>query len=70
MQDATRAGRCLTILSRLTGPELLLQLWPLALRIARLVAAFRRGTPSPEGMFQFECDLQGLLREAGRLIVQ
>ena len=70
MQDATRAGRPLTILGRLTAPELLMQLWPLALRIARLVAGFRRGTPSPEAMFQFECDLQDLLREAGRLIVQ
>ena len=70
MQDATRAGRCLTILGRLTGGKLLMQLWPLALRIARLVAGFRRGTPSPEAMFQFETDLQRLLREAGRLIVQ
>ena len=70
MQDATRAVRCLTILIRLTGVDLVIQLVPVALRIARLVWGFRRGTPSPEAMFQFESDLQGLLREAGRLIVQ
>jgi len=40
------------------------------LRIARLVAGFRRRTASPEGLFQFETNLQNLLREAGRLIVQ
>jgi len=74
MQDATRTVRCLTILIRLTGVGLVIPMWPVALRIARLVArlvaGFRRGTPSPEAMFQFETDLQGLLREAGRLIVQ
>jgi len=70
MQDATRAVRCLTILIRLTGVDLMIQLVPVALRIARLVCGFRRGTPSPEAMFQFESDLEALLREAGRLIVQ
>lgn len=70
MQDATRAGRTLTILGRLTAPELLMQLWPLALQIARLASRFRRGTLSPEAMFQFESELQTLLRKLGRLIVQ
>lgn len=70
MQDATRVVRCWTVLSRLTGPDLLIQLWPVLLRIARLVAGFRRETLSPESMFQFETALQDLLREAGRLIVQ
>ena len=70
MQDATQAVRCLTVLGRLTGVDLVIQLWPLTLRIARLVSGFRRGTLSPEAMFQFEADLQDLLRQAGRLIVQ
>ena len=70
MQDATRTVRCLTILIRLTGVGLVIPLWPVALGIARLVCGFRRGTPSPEAMFQFESDLQALLREVGRLIVQ
>ena len=70
MQDATRIVRCWTVLTRLTGSELLIQLWPVMLRIARLVASFRRETVSPETMFQFETNLQDVLREAGRLIVQ
>ena len=60
----------MTILIRLTGVDLVISLWSVALRIARLVCGFHRGTPSPEAMFQFESDLQALLREAGRLIVQ
>ena len=70
MQDATRTVRCLTILIRLTGVDLVIPLWLVALRIARLVGGFRRGRPSPEAMFEFESDLQALLRETGRLIVQ
>ena len=70
MQDATQIIRCWTVLVNLTGVELLIQLWPVMLQIARLVAGFRRRTPSPEGMFQFETKLQDLLREVGRLIVQ
>ncbi len=70
MQDATQAVRCLTVLGHLTGADLVIQVWPVALRIARLVSGFRRGTLSPEAMFQFESDLQDLLRQAGRLIVQ
>lgn len=70
MQDATLLLRPLSILAKLTGANLLIQLWPVTLRIARSVAHFRRGAVSPEGMFQFETDLQALLREIGRLIVQ
>jgi hypothetical protein len=70
VQDATRIIRCWTVLANLTGVELLIQLWPVMLRIARLVAGFRRTTASPETLFQFETNLQDLLREAGRLIVQ
>jgi len=70
MQDATGFVRCCTVLVRLTHLDLLIQLWPVILRIARVVAHFRRTTPSPESMFQFENNLQDLLREAGRLIVQ
>ncbi len=70
MQDATQAVRCLTVLGRLTGVDLVIQLWPLTLRIARLVSGFRRGALSPEALFQFEAELQDLLRQAGRLIVQ
>lgn len=70
MQDANRCRRCLTILANLTGLELLVQLWPVLLRIARLVASFRRGPLSPEAMFQFEKELEDLLREMGRRIVQ
>ena len=70
MQDATQAVRCLTILAQLTGADLLIQLWPVTLQIARLVSGFRRGRLSPEAMFQFESELQGFLRQAGRLIVQ
>ena len=70
MQDATQAVRCLTILAQLTGADLLIQLWPVTLQIARLVSGFRRGRLSPEAMFQFESELQDVLRQAGRLIVQ
>ena len=70
MQDATQAVRCLTILAQLTGVDLLIPLWPVTLRIGRLVSGFRRGTLSPETMFPFESALQDFLRQAGRLIVQ
>lgn len=70
MQDATRATRCLAILQRTTHLDLLLRLWPVLVRIGRLVWHFRRGKLSPEAMFQFETSLQGLLREVGRLIVE
>ena len=70
MQDVTRIGRCLTILVNLTGVELLIQLWPVALRIGRLIRRFRRAPSSPEAMFEFESNLQELLREMARRIVQ
>lgn len=70
MQDATQLIRCWTVLTRLTSAALLIQLWPVLLRIARLVAAFRRSTLSPQAMFDFETQLRDLLREVGRLIVQ
>jgi hypothetical protein len=50
--------------------ELLVSLWPVGLRIARLIWVFRRNTPSPDGMCQFELAVNALLREVGRLIVQ
>lgn len=70
MQDAIRADRYLTILSRLTGADLLRELWPVVLRVAWLIFRFRRGEKSPEAAFAFEVELQSLLREVGRLIVQ
>jgi hypothetical protein len=70
MQDATRCLRLLTILANRTGWDLLIQVWPVVLRVARLVACFRRRSASPEAMFQFETDLEGLLREIGRRIVE
>jgi hypothetical protein len=70
MLDATRAMRCLTILIELTSLDLLVQLWPCAWKIARRVAHFRRAERSPEAMHRFESELQDLLREVGRVIVQ
>ena len=70
MQDATRVHRFLTIMVRMTSHELLLELCVVLLRIARLTYCFRRGEISPITMFQFEKDLQDLLRELGRRIVQ
>jgi len=70
MQDATSASRYLARLTELTGWGLLVQLAPALLRVARLVATFRRAQLSPEKMAQFECDLKQRLDELGRLIVQ
>jgi len=70
MQDANRCLRLLTILANRTGWDLLIQVWPVVLRVARLGACFRRGSVSPEAMFQFETDLQALLQEIGRRIVE
>ena len=70
MQDATRVNRILASLERMTGPDLLLRLWPVVLRIGRLVRGFRRDELSPEGMFKFESALDSLLREIGRLIME
>lgn len=70
MLDATLAQRCLTILCGLTSLDLLAQLWPWTLKIARCVAHFRRDARSPEAMHTFETQLQDLLREVGRVIIQ
>jgi len=71
-QDAITVGRCVAILAELTDLNLLLQLWPVALRIARLVAGCGPDVPgpSPERMLQFETQLRRLLDEMGRLITQ
>lgn len=68
--DANGATRCLARLCQLTNWELLVSLWPVVLRIARLVNQFRRRTVSPEETFKFETELQWLLREMGRRIAQ
>lgn len=70
MQDAITTGRCLARLAKLTDWCLLAQLWPVALRIARLIGGFRSAAPSPERMAQFEGELKRLLDTMGRLIVQ
>lgn len=70
MQDATRAYRCLARLCELTGPTLLLELWPVVLRIARLVRRFRSEGASPESTCRFEMELAGLVTELARRIVE
>jgi hypothetical protein len=70
MQDATLSVRYLIVLGRLTGPDLLVRLWPKALAIGRLVFEVSRGEPTPGGMCLFERRLQDLLREVGRIIVE
>ena len=70
MQDATSANRFLARVTELTGWNLLVQLAPTLLRLARLVAAFRRAQMSPENMAKFEWDLKQRVNELGRLIVQ
>ena len=54
----------------MTSFELLADLCPVLLSIARLIRCFRRGDISPTTTFHFETELQGLLRELGRRIVQ
>jgi hypothetical protein len=70
MQDANSAGRYLARLVKWIDWSLLAQLYPLAVRIGRLVAGFRCAPLCPEGMAKFEEELSLLLREIGRLIVQ
>jgi hypothetical protein len=70
MQDAITAGRCLARLAELTDWKLLVQLWPVALRIARVVAGFRNDGLCPTHMLDFERELKQLLDEIGRLIVE
>jgi hypothetical protein len=70
MQDATRVNRYLAIIVRMTGCELVLKVAPILLSIGRLTFSFRRGDISPSTMFRFEKELQGLLRELGRRIME
>jgi hypothetical protein len=70
MQDAITAGQCLARLAELTDWSLLVSLWPVALRIARLVAGLRNDTICPTAMLKFETELKQLLDQFGRLIVQ
>ena len=70
MQDAITAARCLARLAKLTDWSLLVELWPVALRIARLVAGFRDDAVCPTRMLNFERELKQLLDKLGRLIVQ
>ena len=46
------------------------RLIPVITQIGRLVARFRRADSTPRETYQFETQLQGLLRELGRLIVE
>ena len=69
-EDGCSASRCLTRLWQLTSVELLVSLWPVALQIARLIRGFRRSSLSPQTAFDFEEQLQRLLQEMGRRIVQ
>ena len=68
--DANGATRCLTRLCQLTSADLLVSLWPVVLRIARLVHQFTSPTASSKELFEFETNLQRLLCEMGRRIVQ
>jgi len=68
--DANGATRCLARLCQLTSSELLASLWPVVLRIARLVHRFTSQTASPKKLLEFETTLQRLLCEMGRRIVQ
>jgi hypothetical protein len=70
MQDVIRSSRCLAILVRLTSVDLLIELWPVLLSMARLTSGFRRGELTPRTTFQFETALREKLRELGRRIVQ
>jgi hypothetical protein len=70
MQDAIKAGRYLAILARLTDWSLLVELWPLALRIGRLMKSFGGNQLSAAGTATFETNLAALLTDVGRLLVQ
>ena len=67
--DAIGATRCLARLSQLTSPQLLIALWPVVLRIARLVSRFGAGTVAGRECFEFETKLREYLDEMGRIIV-
>lgn len=68
--DANGGTGCLARLSQLTSPQLLIQLWPMVLRIATLVHRFGAGTVSGGECFEFETKLREYLDEMGRIIVQ
>ena len=68
--DAKGATRCLARLCELTSSELVISVWPVVLRIARLCDRLTAETSSPKGVFEFETELQQLLCEVGRRIVQ
>ena len=68
--DANGGTGCLARLSRLMSPQLLIQLWPIVLRIATLVHRFGAGTVSGGECFEFETTLREHLDEMGRIIVQ
>ena len=68
--DANGATRCLARLCQLTSSELFVSLWPVVLRIARLVHQFTSQTASPKELFEFETQLQRLLCEVSRRIVE
>ena len=70
MQDATRTNRCVARVCDLTSPRLLFKLWPVVLRMARLVHAFRTNPLSPEAASRFETQLADLGRELGRRVVE
>jgi len=70
MQDAITAGRCLARLAKLTDWSLLVELWPVALHMARLVAGFRDDALCPTRMLDFERQLKQLLDKIGCLIMQ
>lgn len=60
----------MTRLVELTAPDLLLQLWPVVLRIARLVRRFAHQPPTAARTHHFETELADVLREAGRRIME
>jgi hypothetical protein len=70
MHQATSADRCCRILFRLADPSLLLCLFLQVVAILRRVRQFRCGEITPHNAQRFESDLQDLLREVSRLIVQ
>jgi hypothetical protein len=73
MKDSTPEARSLARLCQLcqlTSPVLLIALWPIGLRLAKRINAFRHGPRTPEATFAFETDLQRLLLEMGRRIME
>lgn len=68
--DANGGTGCLARLSQLTSPQLLIQLWLVVLRIARLVNRFGAATISGAECIEFETKLREYLDEMGRIIVQ